>query len=107
MRLSFESSVLCRSLCRGQLISYNPVGGGLQSLQLEDQGDSISQIINTIIGQEYLLSFDLSAHSSIGTLQVAVGITGVSSMLYTGDKNSYQTFTQSSEGFPLQYLDKG
>ncbi|MCP5141319.1 MAG: DUF642 domain-containing protein [Chromatiales bacterium] len=75
------------------------VGGGVNSLQIEDYGDSISQAINTTIGQLYELTFDLSAYSSPGTATLSVGI-GVDDFLFTGTSPDYVThsllFTASS-----------
>ncbi|MGB0714070.1 MAG: DUF642 domain-containing protein [Gammaproteobacteria bacterium] len=82
------------------------VGGGVNSLQLEDFGDSISQIINTTIGQLYELSFDLSAYSSPGTATVSVGIDAADTLL-TGTYPSYVThklhFTASSTSTTISF----
>ncbi|MCB1736275.1 MAG: DUF642 domain-containing protein [Gammaproteobacteria bacterium] len=82
------------------------VGGGVNSLQLEDYGDAISQVIGTTIGQLYELSFDLSAYSSPGTATLSVGI-GVDSFLFTGTSPAYVThsllFTASATSTTIRF----
>ena len=75
--------------------SYNPVGGGLQALQLESV-DPILQTFTTTPGQLYRLSFDLSAYTNndalldLAPLQVVVG--GVTAN-FVGTDLSYLTHT--------------
>ena len=46
--------------------TYDPVSEGSQAVQIEVPGDWISQTFATVIGQDYTLSFDLSAFSDYG-----------------------------------------
>jgi hypothetical protein len=45
---------------------YAPVSEGSQAVQIEVPGDWISQSVSTVIGQEYKVSFDLSAYPVYG-----------------------------------------
>ncbi len=45
---------------------YDPVTEGAQAVQIEVPGDWISQTIPTIIGENYTVTFDLSAYSVYG-----------------------------------------
>jgi Protein of unknown function (DUF642)/PEP-CTERM motif len=58
--------------------SYQPVADGINALQFENVGDSISQTFNTVIGQEYALSYALSAYVSPGIAQLQVSVAGQS-----------------------------
>lgn len=78
--------------------SYRPVGGGFQSIQLEYADDYIEQLIPTVIGQNYLLSFIVSAWAPIGadsisTLEVEIG--GGPSLVFAGTSATYAPFSIS------------
>jgi hypothetical protein len=73
--------------------AYSPVSDGIQAVQLEAPGDSISQTFDTTIGQAYLLSFDLSAHfSGLGLSTLGVNI-GAASGTFSGSYLNYVTDT--------------
>ena len=75
--------------------TYKPVGGGLQSIQLELAGHSIEQYLPTVVGQLYLLTFDLTAYSPPGTAILGVEIGGDPAALFSpsfGD-SPYETFS--------------
>jgi hypothetical protein len=84
---------------------YAPVSEGSQAVQIEVPGDWISQDFNTIVGQEYQVSFDLSAYPVYGgpnlgytpcnpycdsILEVSVGS---ESEVFTGSSEEYVTHT--------------
>ncbi|MGB1109384.1 MAG: DUF642 domain-containing protein [Gammaproteobacteria bacterium] len=82
------------------------VGSGANSLQIEDYGDSINQVISTVIGQEYELLFDISAYSSPGSASVEVGI-DANTFLVAGSYPSYVTqsilFTASATNTTISF----
>jgi len=94
--------------------SYRPVSaGGTQAVQIEQSGDQLLQSFATVVGQQYLLTFDLSTWwtddlSKVSSLQVSVGpasatftATGTSysakSLLFTAD-NAMTTLTFTNVG---------
>jgi hypothetical protein len=72
--------------------SFRAVTEGEQAVQLEVPGDTISQTFDTVAGQAYLLTFDLSAfgvgYGFVSTLGVSIG--GVSAT-FSGSYLQYVT----------------
>lgn len=78
--------------------SYRPVGGGLQSVQLEYPGDYIEQSIATVMNQNYLLSFLLSAWAPAGAantslLEVEIDNVPVPLSPFAGTSSSYASYS--------------
>ena len=71
---------------------YKPVGGGAQSLQLEDPDDYIEQSIATTAGRSYLLSFALSAYDALGGV-LELEINGGPAVPFPSTSASYVTHT--------------
>jgi hypothetical protein len=84
---------------------YDPVAEGSQAVQIEVPGDWISQSFATVIGQDYIVSFDLSAYSVYGgrnlgytpcspTCSSILGVTvGPINATFTGNSVGYVTNT--------------
>ena len=85
--------------------NYAPVSEGNQAVQIEVPGDWISQSFATVIGQEYGVSFDLSAYPVFGGPNLGrtrcnpycdsiIGVSvGSASDIFTGSSASYVTNT--------------
>ena len=81
---------------------YAPVSEGSQAVQIEVPGDWISQSFATVVGQEYSVSFDLSAFGEYG------GYTGCNpycdSLLGVTVGSASEVFTGSSETYVMHNL---
>ena len=76
--------------------TYRPVSDLLQAVQIERNGDQLQQSFATVIGQQYLLSFDLSSWWTSGppAQPGELGVTvGPASGSYTESTNAYTTYT--------------
>lgn len=73
---------------------YRPIGGGAQSLQLENPGNFIEQSINTVAGQLYTLTFDLGSYAppGVSTLEVEIG-TGPALLFADAGGGAYTTYS--------------
>ena len=92
--------------------TYRPVSTGLQAVQIERNGDMLSQNLTTVNGQQYQLSFDWSTwwlnNTTVSTLEVTSG--NVTNPL-TGTGTSYSTqswlFTATSASTTLSFTNLG
>ena len=89
--------------------TYRPVSKELQAVQIERNGDMLSQSLETMNGQQYLLSFDWSSYSPApSTLKVTSG--NVSNTL-TSAGTAYSTqswlFTATSASTTLLFTNLG
>ena len=78
---------------------YDLVSEGNQAVQIEVGGDWISQTFATVVGQSYLLSYDLSAYNgfdNIGVLNVSVG-TAFETLTGTAGGYSHQTLSFAAD----------
>jgi len=85
--------------------SYDPVTEGLQAVQIEVPGDSISQTFATVIGATYRLSFDMSAFTGYGGPGRGGAPCPCTSLLDVGVGPVNASFGSSSAGFVTHTLD--
>ena len=92
--------------------TYRPVFTGLQAVQIERNGDMLSQSLTTVNGQQYQLSFNWSTwwlnNTTVSTLEVTSGNV-INTLMATGTAYSPQSwlFTAAGASTTLSFMNIG
>ena len=88
---------------------YRAVGGGSQSLQLENPDNYIEQSITTVSGQKYALTFDLASYvpPGVSTLEVEIGSDPTLFFAGTSDYVTYSVVFTATSTSTLIHFENG
>ena len=91
--------------------TYHPVAGGAQALQLEFVGNYIEQMLTTVVGQTYELSFDLASYLPPGVSILDVDFGSLSMSVPDAGGGAYTPhtlqFTATSSSTLLRFENAG